>query len=74
MKCNFLTKNEKNKLIDIEKKLNKLHSKLQKYFIGWDIILDCDKAYVLEGNVCPGSHKIGFKSIDKFKKIFYKNY
>ena len=39
-------------LINIKDKLLLLHKELKYPVFGWDIILSCDDAYVLEGNIC----------------------
>ena len=42
--------------------------------IGWDIILACDTAYVLEGNICPGTERLNKESVKKYEKLFDDNY
>ena len=72
--CRILSKEEIEKLNKIKNQLLLLHKKLKNPLFGWDIILACDDAYVLEGNNCPGTSKMNNESIEKFKKFFNKNY
>ena len=74
LKCNNLSIDEKDKIRQITKKLLHLHKRLKRSMIGWDIILACDKAYVLEGNICPGTERLNDKSVLKYEKVFDSNY
>lgn len=74
LKCNNLSKEEKYKIVEITNKLLKLHKKLKRAMIGWDIILACDTAYVLEGNICPGTERLNKESVKIYEKLFDDNY
>ena len=60
-KCNNLSTKEKKMLINIKDKLLSVHKELKYPVLGWDIILSCDAAYVLEGNNCPGTSQLSKK-------------
>lgn len=68
--CKELSDDEKNKLKDIGEKLKKLHKNIKKDLIGWDIILACDSAYVLEGNVCPGTRFLDEKTNQRYNELY----
>jgi hypothetical protein len=74
LKCEDLSKEEKSKIIEVTKKLLLLHKKIKRSMIGWDIILACDNAYVLEGNVCPGTNRLNNQSVKKYEKLFDEIY
>ena len=72
--CSNLSTEEIDKLNKIKNKLLLLHKELKKPLFGWDIILECDDAYVLEGNNCPGTSKMNNESIEKFNKFLNEIY
>ena len=72
--CTILSKQEIERLHKVKNDLLVLQTELKNPLIGWDIILACDDAYVLEGNICPGTALMSNESIDKFEKFFYDNY
>ena len=72
--CKELSHDEKNKLKDIGEKLKKLHKNIKKDLIGWDIILACDSAYVLEGNVCPGTRFLDEKTNERYYELYENVY
>ena len=74
LKCNNLSKEEQYKIVEVTNKLLNLHKKLKRSMIGWDIILACDTAYVLEGNICPGTERLNKESVKKYEKLFDDNY
>ena len=74
LKCDNLSKEEKYKIVEVTNKLLRLHKKLRRTMIGWDIILACDTAYVLEGNICPGTERLNKESVKKYEKLFNDNY
>lgn len=74
LKCDNLSKEEKYKIVEVTNKLLKLHKKLRRTMVGWDIILACDTAYVLEGNICPGTERLNKESVKKYEKLSYENY
>ena len=57
LRCSKLSNQDKIHLENISKKLNNLHEQEFSLLenIGWDIIIACNGAYVLEGNLCHGT-------------------
>ena len=72
--CINLSSKEIEKLNKIKDKLLILQKELKNPFIGWDIILGCDDAYVLEGNICPDTTDMNNESIEKFNKFLNEIY
>ena len=68
--CDQFNALEQGHLKSISDKLKKLH---QTHFndienMGWDVILACDSAYVLEGNLCHGTPLTSYFQ-QKYKKL-----
>ena len=73
-KCTNLSNEEIDTLNKIKNKLLILHKELKNPLFGWDIILGCDDAYVLEGNNCPGTFEMRKESIEKYNKFLNEIY
>ena len=69
--CSHLTEKEQDEIEEAKQTLANIHkTKLQNQFsIGWDVLFDCNKYTVIEGN--GGGHGLVGVDMKYYKKHFY---